>query len=71
MDAQVERQVLIAANRTAATPDVLEHVRRMAAEQPTSFAMLIPDAPRSAHTDWTLEAALPLLGRAANGALKR
>ena len=61
------RRVLIVANRTAATPTLLDHVKRLAGERPSVFSLLIPDAPKSEHTDWTMELALPLLERSAGG----
>jgi hypothetical protein len=64
---QSRRRVLVVANRTAATPHLLDAVRRYAGERPTTFTLLIPDLPKGEHADWTLELALPLLERAARG----
>lgn len=67
MEPTHERRILIVANRTAATPTLIDHVKQLGRERPSTFSLLIPDAPRSEHTDWTMELALPLLERAAGG----
>jgi hypothetical protein len=59
------KRVLIVANRTSATPALLDEVRRRARTGPHRFTLLVPDAASGKAADWTLESALPLLTRSA------
>jgi hypothetical protein len=61
------RRTLIVANRTAATPVLVQEIARRAGEQPTSFVLLIPDVSSRRAADWTLEEALRSLRTAARG----
>src|SRR4051794_41378423 len=58
------RRVLIVANRTVATPMLVDAVRRRASAQPCSFALLVPFVGRRGDADWPLEWLVALLEEA-------
>ena len=77
MESSTPTRVLVVANRTAATPALIEAVRERAARGPCVFTLLVPHTASGMHrvvdpedqgvneAEQTLELALPLLEKAA------
>jgi hypothetical protein len=75
--AQAPLRVLVVANKTAATPALLDAVRERASRGPCTFTLLVPNTAHGLHrvvdpedqdrseAETTLELALPLLSEAA------
>jgi hypothetical protein len=60
----VRRRLLIVANRTLATPMLLDAVRRRASARPCSLALLVPYVGRREDANWPLEWLVALLEEA-------
>ena len=79
MSSEAEAKVLVVANKTAATPALLEAVKARAARGPARFTLLVPNAAHGLHrlvdpedqaeteAQTVVELALPLLEQAAGG----
>src|SRR6059058_1326475 len=77
MDTSTPTRVLVVANRTAATPALIEAVRERAARGPARFTLLVPNPAHGLHrvvdpedqeqgeAEQTLDLAIPLLEQAA------
>ncbi|MFZ0976383.1 MAG: hypothetical protein WAN22_29440 [Solirubrobacteraceae bacterium] len=65
METATPHRTLIVANLTASTPFLLQEVKRLASERPTSFSLLIPNSQQNSGADWSIATATKLIGRAA------
>ena len=64
METHGPRRILIVANKSVATPSLIEEVTRRSAAGACQLALLIPDASDPAVAAWTLRRARKLLSRA-------
>ena len=68
MTSETPPRVLVVANRTAATPTLIERVRERAQRGPCTFTLLVPRPtwdPETGEAEATIELAVPLLSEAA------
>jgi hypothetical protein len=82
MESSAPARVLVVAHKTAATPALLEAVRRRSAQGPATFTLLVPNAAHGLHAivdpedqehgeaDQIIELAIPLLEEAAGGTVE-
>ena len=62
-------RVLVVANRTAATPWLLQEIEHRAQAGSCEFALIVPPT-GGRHPDWTLDVALSLVEQAASGRVR-
>jgi hypothetical protein len=65
IEATTPHRTLIVANLTASTPFLLQEIKRLAGERPTTFSLLIPGVDPNRASDWSLETAVKLLEKSA------
>lgn len=70
MDAPAPHRTLIVANLTASTPFLLQEIRRLAVQQPTTFDPLILNGDPGRTYDWILDTVTRLLSRAAGSPVR-
>jgi hypothetical protein len=75
MSATTPRRLLVVANRTAATPKLLDTVRSKTAQAPTAVTLLVPAFPtvfdpEALESRHTIELAIPLLEEAAGSTVQ-